>query len=204
MELFKIWNDRPAEKQIKEIVELLKNGDIGLIPTDTLYAICCDAFNARSVERICKIKGINPEKTNLSIICADISMASDYARIDNSAFRLLKNLTPCPVTFLFKTTPNIPRIFRGRKIIGIRIPDSNIDREIVSQLGHPIMTTSIVYDEDDYAINPELIAENYSGMVNFMVDGGDASTEPSTIIDFSEGSPVLIRKGKFEIDEEDL
>ncbi|MDE5975958.1 MAG: threonylcarbamoyl-AMP synthase [Muribaculaceae bacterium] len=196
MKIIKIWNDNPSEKQIDEICDLLKSGEIGIFPTDTLYGIVCDALNPKAIERVCRLKGINPDKTNLSIICSDISMASEYARYDNDSFRLLRDNTPGAFTFLFKSASSLPKAFKGRKTVGVRIPDNNLCRLVVERLGHPVMTTSITFDSDDYAVNPELIAESYENRVDFMVEGEEGGTMASTIIDCTGTSPEIIREGK--------
>ncbi len=194
MNTIKIWNDSPSDKQIQEIVSFLRDGKIAIIPTDTMYAIVCNALDPKAVEKICRIKGINPEKTNLSILCEDISMASEYSRIDNTGFRLLKERTPGPLTVLLKSASKLPKVFKGRKTIGVRIPANNVARKITGELGNPLLTTTIQYPSDDYAINPELIAEYYENKIDLMVDGGDGEIRHSTIIDCSNGEPELIRE----------
>lgn len=196
MRTIKIWNGRASDRQIDEICRDLQNGQIMIMPTDTLYAIACDALLPKAIERICRLKGINPEKTNLSIICSDISMTAEYARFDNYAFKLLRDNTPGPFTFLFKSASTLPKAFKGRKNVGIRIPDNQLCHDIVDRLGHPLLTTSIEYSDTDYAVNPELIAETYSDRVDFMLKGDDGSTEPSTIIDCTGREPEIIRQGK--------
>ena len=196
MKTIKIWNDNPSERQVDEICSLIENGEIIILPTDTLYAIACDALNPKAIEKLCRLKGINPEKTNLSIICSDISMAAEYARIDNRGYKLLRDNTPGAFTFLFKSAPTLPKAFKGRKIVGIRIPDNTLCRELAGRLGHPILSTSIHYTDNDYAINPELIAEAYDDRVSLLVEGEEGDTIPSTIIDCSENDPVIVREGK--------
>ena len=196
MKKIKIWNDDPSEKQIDEICELLDDEKIIIVPTDTVYAIACDALSPKAIEKLCRLKGINPEKTNLSIICSDIAQASEYARIENNAFRLLKQNTPGPFTFLFKSASSLPRAFKGRKIVGVRIPENNTCRRIAEKLGKPLLTTSIEYVDDDYAINPDLIEENYEGRVDAMVDNGDGGTELSTIVDCTQNDFSITREGK--------
>lgn len=196
MKTIKIWNDTPSSKQLDEICGALENGEIIVLPTDTLYGIACDALNPKAIERICRLKGINPEKTNLSIICSDISMAAEYARFDNYAFRLLKDYTPGPFTFLFKSASSLPRAFKGRKIVGVRIPDNNLCREIASRLGHPLLTTSIEFEDDDYARNPELIAESHEGKADLMIEGDEGDTVPSTIVDCTGNEPIIVREGR--------
>lgn len=200
MKKIKIWNDNPSDSQISEITESLSLGKIVILPTDTLYGLACDALQPKAIERICRIKGINPEKNNLSIICSDISMAAEYARIDNLAFKVLKELTPGPFTFLFHSSSSLPKAFKGRKTVGVRIPDNNLCRRIAKSLGHPILTTSIDFSDDDYAINPDLISETYDGLADMMAEGDEGGLVASTIIDFTNGTPEVTRQGKGEVD----
>lgn len=194
MNTIKIWNDNPSDKQLDEIAAILEDGQTAIIPTDTMYALTCDAMNMRAIERICRLKGINPEKTNLSILCSDISMASEYARIDNKGFSILKNETPGPVTLLFRTVSSLPRAFKNRKTVGIRIPDSHTARSIVERLERPLLTTTIQYEDEDYATNPELIAETYDNQIDLMVDAGKGGMVQSTIIDCTGNDPVVVRE----------
>lgn len=200
MKTIKIYSDSPSGRQLDEIARCLDAGELMIYPTDTLYAIGCDAMNVKAIEKICAIKGINPEKTNLSIICSDISMASEYARIENNGFRLLKQYTPGAFTFLFRAASTLPKAFKGRKIVGIRIPACRTDIEIVSRLGRPILTTSIEFDDEDYAVSPGLMAEKYEHQVDFIIEGEDGGTEPSTIVDCIDDNPTVIRQGKGEFD----
>lgn len=199
MKVIKIWNDNPSEKQVAEICGYLSDGEVIIIPTDTLYAIACDALNVKAIEKLCKIKGINPEKTNLSIMCSSIAMAAEYARIGNSAFKILKDNTPGPFTFLFKASSSLPKVFKGRKIVGIRIPDNKVCLDIINFLEHPLLTTSVEFSDEDNAVNPGLIAENYSHCVDLMVEGEEGGIDPSTIVDFTEDVPEIIRQGKGEL-----
>lgn len=199
MKTFKIWNDNPSEKQLEDIASLLREGQIMVFPTDTIYAVGCNALDTKAVERICRIKGINPEKTNLSIICDSISTASKYAKIDNKDFMMLRNNTPGPFTFLFRAASTLPRAFKSRKTVGIRIPDCVTSRAIVEHCGFPILSTSVEFDDSDYTINPELIAEEAEGIVDFLVDAGEGGTEESTIVDCSSGDCEIIRQGKGEL-----
>lgn len=196
MKIIKIWNDSPSERQINEIARDLALGSVVVMPTDTLYAICCDALDSKAIERICRLKRINPEKTNLSIICSDISMASEYARIENNAFQLIKENTPGAFTFLLKSSSTLPKEFKRRKTVGIRIPDNLTCRRIVESLGHPILTTSIEYEDEDYAINPGLIMDNYNDKADLFIEGEEGSTDPSTIIDCTGNQPEIVRQGK--------
>lgn len=199
MRITKIWNDNPSDRQLQEIARDLDLGNVIIIPTDTLYAIVCDATKQKAIGRICRLKGINTEKTNLSIICSDISMASEYARFDNNTFMLIKRLTPGPFTFICRTAQGLPKAFKGRKSIGIRIPDCQTALRICQTLGRPILTTSIEYADEDHAINPELIAEAYHEIVDMMVEGKDGTTGVSTIIDCTSGAPEIIRQGAGEV-----
>lgn len=199
MKTIKIWNNEASDRQLDQICDMLQNGETIILPTDTLYGIACDALNTKAIEKICKLKGINPEKTNLSIICSDISMASEYSRFDNKSFQLLRDCTPGPFTFLFKSATTLPKAFKGRKIVGVRIPDNKLCLDLVARLGHPILTTSIEYSDDDYARNPELIAEAYEGKVDLILSGDDGDTEPSTIVDCTLNDPQIVRQGKGQL-----
>lgn len=195
METLKIYNNNIADNQVQQVVEALREGKIILIPTDTLYAVACDALNPKAIEKVCRLKGINPEKTNLSILCDDISMVSDYAKFDNYAFKLMKDNTPGPFTFLFRAASSLPRAFKGRKIVGVRMPDNAAVRNIVKSLGNPLLSTSISFDDEDYGVNPDLIEENYEDKVDLMVKGEDGSLIPSAIIDCTQSEPEIIREG---------
>lgn len=196
MKTIKIWNDSPSDRQLDEIASRLKDGEIMVYPTDTLYAVGCNALDLKAVERICRIKGINPEKTNLSVICDSIATAAKYARIDNSHFMMLRRNTPGPFTFLFRTASTLPKAFKNRKIVGIRIPDNATARGIVEHCGFPLLSTSVEFEDDDYTINPELIAEEAEGIVDFCVDGGEGGTEESTVVDCTGAEAEIIREGK--------
>jgi len=194
MNTVKIWNRKPSENQLSEIASMLEDGRTAIIPTDTMYALVCDATNMKAIERICRLKNINPDKTNLSILCSSISMASEYARIDNKGFELLKENTPGPYTILFRTVSTLPKAFRNRKVVGIRIPDNPIALGIVERLGRPLLTTTIQYEDEDYATNPELIAEAYDNLIDLMVEGQRGEIKLSTIIDCTGDDPVVIRE----------
>lgn len=200
MNTIKIWNDTPSERQLTDIAAALREGHLAVIPTDTCYAIAANALDVKAVDRVCRLKGINPEKSNLSILCSDISMASEYARIDNKGFRLLRDNTPGAFTFLFRTAGTLPRAFKGRKVVGVRIPACNVARKIAGILGNPLIVTSIEYADEDYAINPELIAEAYYDRAELMVEGGQGSTDVSTIVDCTSDTPTVTRAGKSPID----
>lgn len=199
MDTIKIWNDDPSEKQLDEIAALLEEGELVIIPTDTLYGITCDALNPKAIDKLCRLKGIKPDKTNLSIICDDISMAAEYARFNNADYRLLKENVPGAFTFLFKSSSTLPKAFKGRKTVGIRIPDCKLARDLATRLGHPLLTTSIEYEDDDYGRSPDLIAETYDGKASLMVVGEEGGLISSTIVDCLGEEPVIIREGKGEL-----
>lgn len=199
METIKIYNEKIAPNQLERVDEILKSGGIVVIPTDTLYAVACDALNPKAIESVCRLKGINPEKTNLSILCSDISMASDYAKFDNYAFKLMKENTPGPFTFLLRSASSLPRAFKGRKVVGVRIPDNEAVKKIVEHLGHPLLSTSITFQDDDYGTNPDLIEEEYQDKVDLMIKGEEGGLVASSIIDCTGASPEIVREGKAPI-----
>lgn len=196
MKLLKILEESPNERYLDMAVKALRDGEVIIYPTDTLYAFGCDGLNNNAIERICKLKGIKPEKTNLSIICRDISQVAEYARFDNSQFGIMKRNLPGPFTFIFPASSKLPKVFKGRKTVGIRIPDNRIALELVERLGNPILTTSIAYNDEDYARNAGLMSEQYKHDVELILDSGEGSTEPSTIVDFTGDEPLIVREGK--------
>jgi len=199
--LIKIYPENPNSKEVERVVKVLQEGGLVIYPTDTVYAIGCDALNVRAVEKICQIKGINPQKSNLSIICYDLSTISEYAKVSNSAFKLMKKNLPGPFTFILPTSNELPKIYKNKKEVGIRIPDNTIIRELVNVLGNPIMTMSI-HDEDDiieYSTDPELIYEKYQDIADIVVDGGYGGMEASTVVDCTTDEFEVIRQGKGEL-----
>ena len=199
--LIKLYNENPNPKKKEKIVSILHDGGTVIYPTDTLYAIGCDALNVRAVEKICDLKGINPEKSNLSIICNDLSIISEYAKVNNTTFKLMKRNLPGPFTFILPTTSSLPKIYKKKKTVGIRVPDNTIIREIVAQLGNPILSTSIKDkdDEIEYTTNPELIHEKWSDIADIVIDGGIGGIEASTVVDCTSDDPIIIRQGKGEL-----
>ncbi|HLW08887.1 MAG TPA: L-threonylcarbamoyladenylate synthase [Fermentimonas sp.] len=199
--LIKLYNENPNPREIEKIVSILHDGGTVIYPTDTLYAIGCDALNVRAVEKICDLKGINPEKSNLSIICNDLSIISEYAKVNNTTFKLMKRNLPGPFTFILPTTSSLPKIYKKKKTVGIRVPDNTIIREIVAQLGNPILSTSIKDkdDEIEYTTNPELIHEKWSDIADIVIDGGIGGIEASTVVDCTSDDPIIIRQGKGEL-----
>lgn len=202
-ELIKIYDSNPNEKEIARVVKVLRDGGVIIYPTDTVYGLGCDITNAKAMERVAKLKGINLSKANLSFICYDLSSLSDYVRqIDTPTYKILKRALPGPFTFVLPGNNNLPKIFKNKKTVGIRIPDNNIIRELVKKLGNPIVSTSI-YDEDDlleYTTDPELIYEKWGNLVDVVIDGGYGGNNPSTIIDLSGDEIEVLREGKGDID----
>lgn len=202
-EFIKIYTDKPNEAAIAKVVKVLKNGGLVIYPTDTVYGLGCDITNSRALERIAKIKGVKLEKANFSFICHDLSNISDYVRqIDTSTFKILKRALPGPYTFILPGNNSLPKEFKKKTTVGIRVPDNSIALEIVRQLGNPIVSTSI-RDEDDvieYTTDPELIFEKWQNLVDMVIDGGYGDNVASTIIDLSENEPIVVREGKGSLD----
>jgi len=196
--LLRIHHETPGERQVLKAVEILKNHGVVIFPTDTVYGLGCDIFSSKAIEKVSRIKGVSIEKANFSFICYDLSHISDYAKhISNSTFRLMRRYLPGPYTFILEASSNVPKIFRSKKrTIGIRVPDNNIIRAIVKELGNPVLTTSIHDDEvHDYITDPELIYEKYKKIVDAVIDGGYGNVYPSTVIDCSGDEPVIVRQG---------
>lgn len=200
--LLKIYPENPNLKEIDKVVHVLRDGGLVIYPTDTIYAIGCDALNVRAVEMICKMKNINPQKSNLSIICYDLSNLSEYAKVSNTAFKLMRKNLPGAFTFILPTSSELPKIYKNRKEVGIRVPDNNIIRQIVRELGNPVLTTTIHDEEDDileYATDPELIFERYEKTVDIVIDGGYGGLIPSTVVDCTTDDFEIVRQGKGEL-----
>ncbi|HNX07794.1 MAG TPA: L-threonylcarbamoyladenylate synthase [Bacteroidales bacterium] len=203
--LLKIHPQNPSDRQIKTAVNCLVSGGIVVYPTDTVYGLACDIYKPKALERIARIKNINLEKANFSFICYDLSTLSEYTRpISNTVYKLMRKSLPGPFTYILEANNNVPKIFHSKKrTIGIRVPDNNIARELVRQLGNPIASTSI-RDEDEiieYTTDPELIHEKFHKLVDMVIDGGYGDNEASTVIDCTTGDPVLIRQGKGIIED---
>lgn len=200
----KIHPENPGQRQIRQACEILQKGGVIVYPTDTVYAFGCDILSYRALDKIARLRGISPVRANFSFIFSDLSQLSEYTRpVSNSVFKLMKSYLPGPYTFILHARNNIPRIFQSRKkTIGIRIPDNKIPLEIVREIGHPIITTS-VHDEDElieYTTDPELIWEKFRDRVDAVIDGGYGNNEPSTVIDCTGEEPVVVRMGIGTVD----
>lgn len=198
-ELIRIYEENPNPKEIKRVVDALRDGALIIYPTDTIYGLGCDITNNAALEKIAQIRGVKLEKANFSFICEDLSNLSDYVRqIDTQTFRILKRNLPGPYTFILPGNNNLPAVFRKKKTVGIRIPDNNICRALVAGLGNPIISTSIRDDDEvlEYTTDPELILEKWDNLVDFVIDGGYGDNIPSTVIDLTTPEPEVIREGK--------
>jgi tRNA threonylcarbamoyl adenosine modification protein (Sua5/YciO/YrdC/YwlC family) len=198
-EFIRIYEENPNPKEIKKVVEVLKNGGLIIYPTDTVYGLGCDIMNNKALEKIAKIKGVKLDKAKLSFICHDLSNLSDYVKqIDTSTFKILKRALPGPYTFILPGAKTLPSVFKKKKTVGIRVPDNAIALEIVKQLGNPLVSTSIRDDDDviEYTTDPELIFEKWEKLVDLVIDAGYGDNVASTIIDLSENVPTVIREGK--------
>ncbi|MBL0012200.1 MAG: threonylcarbamoyl-AMP synthase [Flavobacterium sp.] len=202
-QFIKIYEDKPNEAAIKKVVEVLRNGGLVIYPTDTVYGLGCDITNSKALERIAKIKGIKLEKANFSFVCHDLSNLSDYVKqIDTSTFKILKRSLPGPYTFILPGNNSLPKEFKKKTTVGIRVPANNIALEIVKMLGNPIVSTSIHDDDEvlEYSTDPELIFEKWQNLVDLVIDGGYGDNIGSTIIDLSGYEPVVVREGKGDPD----
>lgn len=199
----RIYDENPNPKEIQKVIDVLRNGGLVIYPTDTVYGLGCDITNTKALERIAKIKGIKLEKANFSFICNDLSHLSDYVKqIDTPTYKILKRALPGPYTFILPGSNSLPKSFKKKKTVGIRVPDNTIAREIVAQLGNPIVSTSI-HDEDDvleYTTDPELIFEKWQSLVDLVIDGGYGDNHASTVIDLTDSYPEVVREGKGSLD----
>lgn len=198
--LVKIYPENPNPREVQKVVEVLRSGGLVIYPTDTVYGLGCDVNNARAVERIAQIKGLNLKKDHLSFVCHDMSHLSLYTKaLDNQVFKLLKKHLPGPFTFILPASSNVPKLFKNnKKTIGFRVPDNPIILEIVRELGNPVLSTSIK-DEDEvieYTTDPELIHEKYGDLVDLVIDGGYGGNEGSTIVDCTDYPFEVVRQGK--------
>ncbi len=197
--ILKIHPKNPEPRKIAEVVAVLAKGGVAIVPTDTIYAFVCDLSQYKGFEKICRIKGIKPEKANFSLLCKDLSNISNYTKpFDRSIYKLLNKALPGPYTFLLEASNEVPSLFRSKKkTIGLRIPDHPIIQELIEALGRPLVSTSL-HDLDEivaYPSDPELIAEQWESVVDVMVDGDFGHIVASTIIDCTSGEAVLLREG---------
>ncbi len=202
-QFIKIYNENPNPKEIDKVVKVLQNGGLVIYPTDTVYGLGCDITNTKALEKIAKIKGLKLEKSNFSFICNDLSHLSDYVKqIDTRTYKILKRALPGPYTFILPGSTSLPKVFKKRKTVGIRVPDNAIAREIVKALGNPVVSTSI-HDEDaiiEYTTDPELIFEKWKNLVDLVIDGGYGDNHASTVIDLTQDDPQILREGKGSLD----
>lgn len=202
MKTYKMYASSINERYLEEITELLRDGGVIIYPTDSLYAIGCDALNNRAVEKVCQLKGINPAKQRLAIVCDGISQASEYARIDNDAFRLMKNNLPGPFTFILPASSNLSKAFKGRKEVGVRVPDNDIARSLATSLGNPLLTTTIEWEDadSDDLCQPAAISLHYGASVDAIIDGGEGNSIPSAVVNLLDSrEPEIIREGVVEL-----
>ena len=204
-EFIRLYEENPDPRRVRQIVEVLRNGGVIIYPTDTVYGMGCDITNQKAVEKICRIKGINPKKHNFSFVCADLSNISHYTRvITKPVFKMMKKGLPGPFTFILEASSHVPKILHSnKKTVGIRVPNHGIPKAIVEELGQPILSTSI-RDEDEiieYSTDPELIFEKYQNLVDVVIDGGYGSNMPSTILDCTGDEVVVVREGLGQLEE---
>jgi len=200
--LKKLYEKNNSPRDMAEIVRVLEEGGVLIFPTDTVYAIVCHALKERAVERICRLKGMNPQKKPLSILCCDMKQVSEFAKMDDAAFKLMKQYLPGPFTFVLPTSNRLPKIFRGRKEVGVRLPDNDMVREVCRLLEAPLMTTSLPYDETDdvgYLTMPELIDERWGLKVDMVIDAGVGGTQPGTVVSLMDDEVRLLRQGVGEL-----
>ena len=204
-ELIRIHPQNPEGRKIKHVVEILRRGGIIVYPTDTIYGIGCDLMNRKSIERLCQVMSIKPQKLDLSFICSDLSHISEYVRkIDTPVFKILKKALPGPYTFILESSSKVPKILNvNKKTVGIRIPDHIIPLVIVQQLGNPLITTSIKDDDviKEYTTDPEEIYEDFKHKVDIVIDGGPGGNIPSSVIDCTADEIVIIRRGLGDVEQ---
>lgn len=201
--LLKIYNENPHPRQIEKVVNILRNGGLVIYPTDTVYGLGCDITHTKAMEKLANIKGVKLEKSNFSFICNDLSHLSDYTKqISTPTYKILKRALPGPYTFILPSSNALPKVFKKKKTVGIRVPDNNIARQMVAALGNPVASTSIRDDDDvlEYTTNPELIFEKWQHLVDVVIDGGYGDNHASTIINLTQEIPEVLREGKGSLD----
>lgn len=200
--ILKLYDKNNNPQDLQRVIDILNDGGIIIYPTDTMYAMGCHALKERAIERICRMKGIDPQKNNLSIIGYDLSSISEYAKISNDVFKLMRRNLPGPFTFILNGTNRLPKIFRNRREVGIRMPDNPVIREIARLLEAPIMTATLPHDENEeqeYVTDPELIDEKFGETVDLVIDGGIGGVEPSTVVLCTGDEPEILRQGKGDL-----
>ncbi len=201
--LLKIYNENPHPRQIEKVVNILRNGGLVIYPTDTVYGLGCDITHTKAMEKLANIKGVKLEKSNFSFICNDLSHLSDYTKqISTPTYKILKRALPGPYTFILTGSNALPKVFKKKKTVGIRVPDNNIARQMVAALGNPVASTSIRDDDDvlEYTTDPELIFEKWQHLVDVVIDGGYGDNHASTIINLTQEIPEVLREGKGSLD----
>ena len=201
--LIKLYEENPSSKHIKTIAKCLADGGVIIYPTDTVYTFGCDIYKHKAVERIARLKRLDPKKNNFSIVCRDLSNLSDYTRpIENHIFRIMKRSLPGPFTFILKANNRVPKLFQSnKKTVGIRVPSNNIVQAIVEELGNPILSTSVHHQDEvlEYFTDPEMIYEKYKDLVDIVIDGGPGGNKASTIVDFTDDNETIKREGLGDI-----
>lgn len=194
----KLYPKNNSPELLERLVSLLNDGAVMIVPTDTQYALACHALKERAIERICRLKGLDPRKNHLSVVCYDMSSISEYAKVDNATFKLMKRNLPGPFTFILPGTTRLPKIFSGRREVGIRMPNCPMLHELLAQLQAPMMIASLPLDEGEeveYLTEPELIHEKWEERVDLVIDGGTGGTEGSTVVDCTQGGAEILRQG---------
>ena len=194
--LLKLYNRNNSPQVLQRVVDVLQDGGVIIYPTDTGYALGCHALKERVVERICRLKGLDPRKHRLSIVCYDLSTVSEYAKVDNLTFKLIKRHLPGPFTLILNGTNRLPKVFRNRKEVGIRMPANEIAADIARALEAPLMTSTLPTDDEGAHTHPELIHEYYSDSVDLVIDGGELENKPSTVVDLTGEEPTVTRQGQ--------
>ncbi len=199
--LLHIHPDNPQPRNIKTVVDTLRNGGIIIYPTDTIYGLGCDIYNAAAIARICRIKNVDPKKAQFSFVCSDLSHLSDYAKtISTPMFRILKNYLPGPYTFILEASKEVPKLLKTKKdTVGIRVPNHKITQQLVQELGHPIMSVSLPMDSEvEYFTDPEMMEDAFGSLVDIVIDGGPGGITPSTVLDCTGSEPEVLRSGAGE------
>jgi tRNA threonylcarbamoyl adenosine modification protein (Sua5/YciO/YrdC/YwlC family) len=202
--LLRINEENPEGRKIKQAVEILDKGGVIIYPTDTVYGLGCDINNKKAVDRICRLRGLDPSKARLSFVCRDLSQVADYTQqIDNQIFRILKKNLPGPFTFVLRSNNQVPKLFKNRKrTIGVRLPNSNICQALIDGLGRPILSASLKSDDEilEYFTDPIDIYDDFKKLVDVVIDGGIGGRTPSTVVDCTQSEPIILREGKGQLE----